>query len=461
MSGTFENLNVPPTLVSFAVSLTTPDKLLSPEFKNAGSTVVLAGMDEAEELIAQKKVCAAYALTSGGIAEAVYKMSLGNRIGFEYDASCNVNNLDELFKTDYGKIVLELVNDCPVISCKIIGKTIDSFQIILQQEKIDLFALKEKYEKVLESVYPTKKTYTEETSPPRIGEPEKTRRTVISRPVKKHSAGRPRVFIPVFPGTNCEYDTARSLLAAGAEPEIFVVKNLTRDDCLESIFLAAKKINNAQIIVIPGGFSAGDEPEGSAKFITAFFRNAKIADAVMDMLENRDGLIAGICNGFQALVKLGLVPYGKIIEASDSRSQSVKDSPTLTFNRIGRHASALVRVRVCSTLSPWFSGSEVGDIYTVPLSCGEGRFIASEETLHALAASGQIASQYVDAEGNPSYNTFVNPPQSAWSIEAVSSPCGRVLGRMGHSERALRGLYKNVPGRYDAGIFENAVHYFE
>ena len=264
---------------------------------------------------------------------------------------------------------------------------------------------------------------------------------------------RPRVLIPVFPGTNCEYDTAKAFADAGAEPEIFVIRNLTADAIRDSAERFAERIAASQIVFIPGGFSGGDEPDGSGKFITAFFRNPRIRDAVHELLKNRDGLMGGICNGFQALIKLGLVPYGEIRDADP-------EAPTLTFNTIGRHQSRLVRTRVCSSASPWLMETRPGDIYTVPISHGEGRFLATENQIRQLAASGQIATQYVNAEGLPTSDILYNPNGSVWAVEGILSPDGRVLGKMGHSERIGSNLYRNVPGRYDMGLFSSAVSYY-
>ena len=264
---------------------------------------------------------------------------------------------------------------------------------------------------------------------------------------------KPKVLIPVFPGTNCEFDTAKAFADGGAEPEIFVIKNLTASAIAESVDSFAKKLKESQIVFIPGGFSGGDEPDGSAKFITAFFRNAAIKDATHDLLKNRDGLMGGICNGFQALIKLGLVPYGEIIDTDEN-------CPTLTFNTIGRHQSMIVRTRVCSNLSPWLQNVTVGDVINVPISHGEGRFVAPEALIKKLIENGQVATQYVDLDGKPTANIHFNPNNSYYAIEGITSPDGRVLGKMGHSERIGAGLYQNVPGNYDLGLFKSAVKYF-
>ena len=265
---------------------------------------------------------------------------------------------------------------------------------------------------------------------------------------------RPKALIPVFPGTNCEYDSAKALERAGADPEIVVIRNLTADDVAKSVETVASKLAQSNLVFIPGGFSGGDEPDGSAKFITAFFRNPAIKAQVADLLDNRDGLMLGICNGFQALIKLGLVPFGKIIDTDET-------CPTLTYNIIGRHQSKLVRTRVCTNKSPWLAGTNVGDIYTVPISHGEGRFLCSDELVKKLAENGQIATQYVDLAGNPSMDTAFNPNGSVCAIEGITSPDGRVLGKMGHSERIGKNLYRNVIGEYDMKLFESAVKYFK
>ena len=267
-------------------------------------------------------------------------------------------------------------------------------------------------------------------------------------------AAKPRVLIPVFPGTNCEYDTARAFRDAGADPEIFVVRNLTASAVSESVEAFAKKLQQANIVFLPGGFSGGDEPDGSGKFITAFFRNGAVADGVRDLLQNRDGLMGGICNGFQALIKLGLVPYGDIRDMD-------AECPTLTFNTIARHQSRIVRVRVASNLSPWLQEAQVGGVYNVPISHGEGRFLASDELVAKLAAAGQIATQYADLEGNATDNILFNPNGSVLAVEGITSPDGRVFGKMGHAERFVKGLYQNVPGDYDIGMFRSAVKYFK
>ncbi|MBQ3037882.1 MAG: phosphoribosylformylglycinamidine synthase subunit PurQ, partial [Clostridia bacterium] len=458
MSGTFENIDVPPTLVSFAITLGNVNNIISPEFKKAGSTVKLVsvpynenGLPDAKELlkiaeqiaklIADKKIISAYTPTYGGIAEAIMKMSFGNKIGFEFE---NIS-VDELFKYSYGSFILEVNEDIEI--GKTIGKTTENYTLKLGNDIIELSELENIYEDKLEDIYPANITQN-------IKKPEVisyNAKSVISPKIK---VSKPKVLIPAFPGTNCEYDTAKRLIMAGAEPEIFVINNLSSQGVAESVNEFAKKIDNSQIIFIPGGFSGGDEPDGSGKFITAFFRNPKISESVNNLLKNRDGLMAGICNGFQALVKLGLVPFGEIIEANEN-------CPTLTYNIIGRHQSRLVRTRIASNKSPWLAETNVGDVYTVAISHGEGRFICNDELLDKMIENGQVATQYVDLDNNPTSDIAFNPNGSVMAIEGITSPDGRVIGKMGHSERIGNGLYKNVIGEYDLKMFESAVKYFK
>ena len=302
-------------------------------------------------------------------------------------------------------------------------------------------------EAVLETVYPTR-TAADETPVPVLSAP------AVSRVAPKVGVAVPRVLIPVFPGTNCEYDSARAVRRAGLAPEILVMNNQSPQGVADSVSRFAQAARKSQIIFVPGGFSGGDEPDGSAKFITAFFRNPEVRDATMDLLKNRDGLMLGICNGFQALIKLGLVPFGEIIDTDDA-------CPTLTFNTISRHQSRLVRTRIASNKSPWLAGTEVGDVYTVPISHGEGRFLCRPELLEKLAANGQITTQYVDLNGVPGMDVDVNPNGSAWAVEGITSPDGRVLGKMGHSERIADGIHRNVSGVYDMKLFASAKKYFD
>ena len=465
MSGTFEDIHVPPTLVSFAVTTAKTGDIISPEFKGAGHDVYLFRPEKGEnglptgaslkavyarvnELMASGCVKACYTPGFGGIAEAILKMAMGNSIGFEYDKTLTQ---EEIFGYDYGAFIVEVCGSDAGTACGeegiLIGRTTDDGFISRGGEKLVLEDLCSIYEEKLEPVYPCN-IRTEEEAPEAISfASSKT----FSASVK---TARPKTLIPVFPGTNCEYDTAKAFDRAGAEPEIFVINNLTASDVASSIESFAAKVRESQMIFIPGGFSGGDEPDGSGKLITAFFRNQEIKEAVTELLEERDGLMAGICNGFQALIKLGLVPFGKIMDTD-------ADCPTLTYNKIARHQSKLVRVRIASNNSPWLAGVEVGDIYTVPISHGEGRFIASEPLLKDMAAKGQIITQYVDLAGKVTNDIQFNPNGSDWAVEGIVSPDGRVLGKMGHAERIGAGLYRNVPGQYDMKMFESAVKYFK
>ncbi|MBR4692163.1 MAG: phosphoribosylformylglycinamidine synthase subunit PurQ, partial [Oscillospiraceae bacterium] len=454
MSGTFLDLDVPPTLISFAIAPIAAGDLLSPEFKAAGHPVYLFGpadrggeslraaWDSLLSLHRAGKVKAAWALEHGA-AEAVMKMSFGSRVGFK--AAADLGN--ELYNPAlYGFIAAELTEDVSLPGVMLLGHTTAEPVIDLGSEKASIDELLALNEGVLEGVYPTR---TEEG-----GTPEALSYAAETRPAPAVKTARPRAIIPVFPGTNCEYDTQRALLEAGAEAETVLIRNLTPAAVAESAEQFAEALKTAQMVFIPGGFSGGDEPEGSAKFITAFFRNPAVKELVTELLEKRDGLMAGICNGFQALIKLGLVPYGRIIDTDES-------CPTLTFNRIGRHQSTLVHTRVASNKSPWLALTRPGEIFTVPISHGEGRFFASEALLRELAAGGQIATQYVDLNGVPSMDTAFNPNGSAWAVEGITSPDGRVFGKMGHSERVGKYLYRNVPGNYDIRMFEAAVKYFK
>ena len=454
MSGTFLDHDVPPTLISFAIAPIDVGDVLTPEFKEAGHPVYVFGpTDESAESLKASwkafhelhkagKVKAAWAVENG-LGEAVMKMSFGNSIGFKASADLGEN----WHIPFWGFLVAELTEEVEIAGVMKIGQTTEASVIELPGDVWSIEMLHKLSSDVLENVYPTK-------AAEKAGE----------LPVFGYDGGctaapavkvaKPKVLIPVFPGTNCEFDSARAMLSAGADPEIFVVRNLSADDVTRSVEQFAEKIAQSQMIFIPGGFSGGDEPDGSAKFITAFFRNPAIKEQVTKLLEDRDGLMLGICNGFQALIKLGLVPYGKIIDTDET-------CPTLTFNTIARHQSKLVRTRVCTNKSPWLRGCEVGQIHTVPVSHGEGRFLASPELAKQLAENGQIATQYVDLSGNPTMDTAFNPNGSLFAIEGITSPDGRVLGKMGHSERWKQGLYKNVPGEYDMKLFKSAVEYFK
>jgi len=458
MSGTFEDIHVPPTLVSFAVTTENIDNIISPEFKASGNRVYLLRPETGEnglpsgeslknvydtvtKLMRSGAVKACYTPAIGGIAEAVLKMAMGNGIGFKFN---NALSLKDIFGYSYGSFIIETDREAEGL---LIGETAEDGCISFGDESLELSELCGIYEDKLESVYPCNiKTETE--NPDNLCYKSEK---IFSASVK---SAKPHVLIPVFPGTNCEYDSAKAFARAGAEPEIFVINNLTAADVAASISDFAKKVRQSHIIFIPGGFSGGDEPDGSGKLITAFFRNQEIKEAVTELLEERDGLMAGICNGFQALIKLGLVPFGKIMDTDDT-------FPTLTYNKISRHQSKLVRTRIASNNSPWLSSVNVGDIYTVPISHGEGRFIAPPELLSQLAERGQIITQYVDFDGNASNGIQFNPNGSDWAIEGIVSPDGRVLGKMGHSERIGSGLYRNVPGIFDMKMFESAVKYFK
>ena len=458
MSGSFEDLDVPPTLVSFAVTTEKCKDVISPEFKGANHNVVLITpeydenglpvtssllevFDEVNGLVKSGDCLACYTPGMGGIAEAVLKMAIGNSIGFKFaDLS-----LEDIFGYNYGSFILELKGDTK--GYKPIGTTTEEKIISYKDSTLDLDKLTHIYEDKLEPVFSCN-----------IKTEGKAIKTVSYESGEKLSpkikVAKPKVLIPVFPGTNCEYDSARAAERAGLDAETVIIRNLTPSAISESTEYFAKKLADSQIVFIPGGFSGGDEPEGSGKFITAFFRSPEVREGVMKLLKERDGLMCGICNGFQALIKLGLVPYGEIIDTDDT-------CPTLTFNTIGRHQSRIVHTRVASTKSPWMSKAKVGEVYTVPISHGEGRFIASEDLTRKLEANGQILTQYVDLEGNPTDDVRFNPNNSVWAIEGITSPDGRVLGKMGHSERVGTDLYRNVEGNYNLGLFDSAFEYYK
>ncbi len=460
MSGSFEDIHVPPTLVSFAIAKDQAGNIISPEFKAAQHEVVILEPEKNEfglpdaasvrknmqlvnSLIKSGKVISAWTIGVGGAAEGVFKMAIGNGIGFEFDEKLS---LDELFTRNYGSFILELSNDEMFDGSRRLGRTIEEEKLAFGDESIALAELFKLYDEKLEPVY-HHKTFDDSEVPALKFE----RKNIIVKP----NAGctKPRVLIPVFPGTNCEFDSARAMNIAGAEAEILVINNLTAKGIEESVDAFARKLAGSQILFIPGGFSGGDEPEGSAKLIASFMRNVKAAEEIMNLLEKRDGLILGICNGFQALVKLGLVPFGKIITTDEA-------CPTLTYNTIGLHRSRLVHTRAVSNLSPWMMYRQVGEVSTVPVSHGEGRFVCSGELLDKLIAGGQIAAQYCDENGVPSMKTEVNPNGSVLAIEGITSPDGRVFGKMSHSERAGHNLYKNIPGNDESSIFRAAVDYF-
>ena len=458
MSGSFEQLDVPPTLVSFATAIGKASRVVSTEFKKPESTVVLvrpiidpetgcpnffslkANYKIVENMIEEGMVASACSVGYGGIAEALFKMGLGNRIGFKMRADMTTH---QMFEPMYGSIILEMVSDSP--AGMLLGETTKEYTFESCGEKLDMAELQEIWESKLEPVYPYRK------AGPTV---EKINGSLTAPAAPKIGVAKPKVIIPVFPGTNCEYDTAKAFARAGADPEILVIRNLTPADVAESCKALVKAIDNSQIVMLPGGFSGGDEPDGSAKFIASFFRNPAVTEAVRRLLQQRDGLMLGICNGFQALIKLGLVPYGDIrpITACD---------PTLTFNTIGRHQSMLVHTRVASTGSPWLSKCEVGEMHTIAISHGEGRFVAPQEVLDTMLRNGQVATQYVDLTGVPTMDQSFNPNGSVLAIEGITSPDGRVFGKMGHSERSGEYLYKNVTGDKYQPIFEGGVDYFK
>ncbi len=478
MSGTFEDLDVPPTLISFAVTSDNVERITSPEFKGAGHDVILLAPEVGEDglpvgdslvglfakvgaLVQMGLANAVWTPGAGGVAEGIMKMAFGNGIGFEFEPACAA----DLFGYAYGSFVVELADGVAAASIQdavLLGRTVEQPAITFGEETLTLDELLAAYEGTLEPVFTCniqqagsteaftffKDEHPEATPMPPV-------KTKIVNPISIGKKGRKiRVLIPAFPGTNCEYDTARVFAEVGASPEVIVVKNLTPDDIQRSVEQVAEAMARAQIVFIPGGFSSGDEPEGSAKFIASFFRHPALKASVTELLEQRDGLMGGICNGFQALIKLGLLPYGRICETT-------AESPTLTFNTIGRHQSRIVRTRICTDKSPWLTYTQPGEIYSMPISHGEGRFLASDEMVAQLAANGQIVSQYVDLEGNPTQDVRFNPNGSVAAIEGICSPDGRVMGKMGHAERRNRGTYKNVPGNYLYPIFQAAYDWYK
>ena len=485
MSGTFMDLHVPPTLVSFAIGIADANYVMSTELKKTSSTLIYVTTDHDEnqildikqyrknmkrvrELALEGKILSANTVGNGGIFVSLAKMAVGNKIG----AMLEHITEKELREPDYGALLLEMEGDANLkdllegTQYRVIGRTSEGEKItirLMDQNKqtdsdkqtgevmeITLDEIIKDWTEPLEGVFPTKRKAGSEGKTDRPSLLSYTERSIHAPAIK---IAKPRVLIPAFPGTNCEMDTKRAFEKAGASADIQIIRNLKQADLIESIDEMVKKIKNSQIIMIPGGFSGGDEPDGSAKFITAVFRNPAVKEAVAELLEQRDGLMLGICNGFQALIKLGLVPFGKITEPNEA-------NPTLTYNRIGRHASCLVNTRIASVKSPWLANTEVGDIHTVPVSHGEGRFIASEEVINRLMENGQIATQYVDLNGMPSMEAAYNPNESILAIEGITSPDGRVLGKMAHSERIGKNLYKNVMGNNDQKIFEAGVAYF-
>ena len=482
MSGSFGELNVPPTLVSFAVGLEKASRIISPEFKSIGSTLVLMKGEKLEdgtleidgfknnleklyELIGEEKVVSAYSLKFGGVSEGITKMSLGNRIG----AILNNISKEELFGFNYGSLILEvkegvnLEEEFKGTNYKVIGSTIKDGVIKCEEYdfEVSLEELEKAYEEKLEDVFKSKTEDKEECVSDLINNDKDGANILdngqmhIEEKLKSKitRVEKPRVVIPVFPGTNCEYDCRRAFEKEGAEVSEVIIRNLNKEALIDSINMLKKEIDKSQIIMLPGGFSAGDEPDGSAKFIATIFRNPKIKDSVMNLLNKRDGLILGICNGFQALIKLGLLPYGKIIDIEE-------DMATLTYNNINRHMSSIVRTKITSKKSPWFNEVSLGEVHSIPTSHGEGRFVASEDLLKELVENDQIATQYVDLEGNVAINMPYNPNGSSLAIEGIISRDGRILGKMGHSERIGDNLYKNIPGEFDQKLFKSGVDYF-
>lgn len=466
MSGTFEHINVPPTLVSFAVDTVDAEYVVSQGFKKAGSVLAVIktptlesgipdfdilkkNLDKIRELTQAKKVLASYALGYGGLGEAIAKMAFGNKIGFEVAKDVDA---DKLFDPAYGNIALEmdkadlaLLED---LDYKVAGKTIEGQYIDVDGYKVCLGKIYKAYESTLEPIFPTKAVEP-------TGEVKNINFIVNEHQKSSLSIAQPKVFIPAFPGTNCEYDSARAFEDAGAKASIKVFRNLNYANIEDSIETMVKEIESSQIVMIPGGFSAGDEPDGSAKFIATVFRNPRIAEAVNDLLTNRDGLMLGICNGFQALIKLGLVPYGEI------KPVTAEDAPTITYNNIGRHQAKVVTTRIASNKSPWLAGTQVGDLHSISISHGEGKFVANKETFEQLIANGQIATQYVDLDGNATYDIDYNPNGSFYAVEGITSADGRILGKMGHSERIGKYTLKNIHGEKDQKIFESGVNYFK
>ncbi|MGO0986840.1 phosphoribosylformylglycinamidine synthase [Clostridioides difficile] len=469
MSGTFKDIEVPPTLVSFAVDTVDARKVVSPEFKKADSKVVMLCVNKAEndvidfeelkknldkvrELIHGNKVLSTYALGFAGVGEAISKMAFGNKIGFKFNKEVEKAYTDDkLFEASYGNIVLELANDdlsmLDGYNYIVLGSTVKDASIFIKGEELSLDELYKAHCSTLEPIFPTKteevKSKIETISYISQGEAKKSSLSIAT----------PRVFIPAFPGTNCEYDSARAFERAGANANIRVFKNLTYKDIEDSIDTIVNEIKSSQIIMLPGGFSAGDEPDGSGKFIATVFRNPRVQEAINEFLTQKDGLMLGICNGFQVLIKLGLVPYGEIRVPSES-------APTLTYNNIGRHQAKIARTRISSNKSPWLAQTNVGDIHNIAISHGEGKFVASEDVMRELIANGQVATQYVDFNNEATYDIDFNPNGSFYAVEGITSADGRVFGKMGHSERIGEEVFKNIIGEKDQKIFESGVKYF-
>lgn len=482
MSGSFMELDVPPTLVAFALGITEADKVISSEFKKTGSEVILleSGIDRnglpkfeklktnlsaIHKLASKGQILSSSGSRNGGIAATVSRMCFGNMTGFIFETDIEVR---ELFRPAYGSVVIELTEDLGSrtvqealkdTSYRLLGHTAEERTIEIRGEKIGLEAAAEAWTGPLEDIFPTKSRDLLNA-----GSAAKTDSPVLNKlaydtPKSAYTFSaailnaKPRIFMPVFPGTNCEYDSEKEFTKAGGLVDVMVIRNLTAADIEYSISEITERIGRSQIIMLPGGFSAGDEPDGSGKFIAAVFRNPYISEAIMKLLKERDGLMLGICNGFQALIKLGLLPYGEIREMSSG-------SPTLTFNTLGRHVSCMVNTKVVSKLSPWLSGTELGEIHTLPVSHGEGRFIAGAEDIGKMAGNGQIATQYVDLDGRPTYDIRYNINGSMEAVEGITSPDGRIFGKMAHSERISENSAINVPGNKDQHLFASGVKYF-
>jgi phosphoribosylformylglycinamidine synthase len=464
MSGSFNDIDVPPTLCSFAVDVAKQGDVITPELKTPGNILVKFDIAKDEydlpdydqlmklyssitELIHNKTIVSAYAVGFGGICEAVSKMAFGNEFGV---ALQDTLSLEELFVKDYGSVIAEIAPedyDSLGVPCKKIGMVTEQPAFVIGSVAVSMKEALEAWTGRLETVFPTRSGV----------EPKALEDTLYDAKqvyTAKSKMASPKVFIPVFPGTNCEYDTAKAFREAGAQVETLVFCNMTESQIVESVAAFEKAIRDSQILMFSGGFSAGDEPDGSAKFIASVFRNPKIMDAVHDLLQKRDGLALGICNGFQALIKLGLVPYGEI-------KPQKADAPTLTTNSIGRHISKSVYTKVVTNKSPWLMRTELGGVYAIPASHGEGRFVASEETIKQLFANGQVATRYVDLAGVPTMDEEFNPNGSYAAIEGITSPDGRVLGKMAHSERIGDGVAVNIYGNQNQHIFESGVAYFK
>ena len=473
MSGTFNDISVPPTLVSFAVSVVNAEDVVSSEFKKAGDNIYLIttkldendlpdlkelkeNFDFIEKNIKDKKIVASVAVKNGGIAESIAKMTFGNKLGVNVNFAENAEN--EWFKVNYGAFIIETPEKIDYKNATLLGKVTEEAKIVINNDTVmDLDELIAEWEKPLEKVFPTKKEVAEEH---RIAhckgvEYEKLEKIEHENIISNisNAYAKPRVFIPVFPGTNSEYDLERAFNREGGLAKIGVFNNLSHSNILSSIDNFVKEINNSQILMLPGGFSAGDEPDGSAKFMVAVLKNKKVKEAVENLLK-RDGLILGICNGFQALIKSGLLPYGEIRELNET-------SPTLTFNTIDKHMSKIVQTKIITNNSPWLANMKEGDIHSVAISHGEGRIVITEEEYKKLFKNNQIATKYVDLDGNSTMDSQFNPNGSYYAIEGMLAYNGRIFGKMGHSERKGKNVYKNIYGDKEQNIFRNGIKFFK